>query len=159
MKRYRHEKRLVDLLVQDAERAADRRSAMDRVPKLAADKMYRVDPNYSRIPYAVCENVFLGLPCCKNGIGRYCYCRIPCGRQYALGATQYGDPYVSAEAERLSKLEIHDAVEHAREIMRTQRPEMELPISIDDMVAMILGDYDWSELEDPGRRKRYQDDV
>lgn len=72
--------RFRDLIERDREKAMDMEGASTR--GLSPSKRYRVDPNFQRVPVAVCGNTAFGLPCCsEKGEGKYCYCRIPCESQ------------------------------------------------------------------------------
>lgn len=143
--------RLQDLIDRDADKASDYRLEHDRVPDLPADQLYRVDPKYSRRPVAICGNTLMGLPCCKNGKGKHCYCKVPCGNQYSLTTRDFKNrTFATPEAEAISEMEVKEALRHAHEVMATQRPEMET--DIDQIVEYLMQSLQDEEAYQNGKR-------
>lgn len=130
-------KRLSDLVGRDADKASEYQDNHDRIPNLAVDQMYRVDPRMSRIPTAVCGNVLLGLPACHKGMNKHCYCKEPCANQYSLTSTDFQTAeFASKESKKLSEMEVEAAIQHAHDVMKYQRPELE--IDIDEICTYLL---------------------
>lgn len=72
--------RFRDLIERDRERAMDMEGVSSR--GLSPSKRYKVDPDFQRVPVAICGNTAFGLPtCAEKGEGKYCYCRVPCESQ------------------------------------------------------------------------------
>lgn len=130
-------KRVDHVIERDEAIAREYRETHETIPDLPADKMYKVDPTFSRRPTAVCGNTLIGLPCCEKGMGKHCYCKIPCSSQYKLGSTDISKArHVSIEVKKLEKEEMEAAIQHAHEVMKTQRPEVET--NVDLIVKYLL---------------------
>lgn len=130
-------KRLTDLIERDSDIAKEYRENHTRIPKLPVDQMYRVDSTMSRIPTAVCGNALLGLPTCKKGMGKHCYSKSTCGNQYSLTSIDFFTAeFISESAREVSDDEYKRAIEHSREVMEYQRPELET--EIDQIVENLM---------------------
>lgn len=99
--------RFKDLIDRDRQKAMDMEGVSTR--GLTPSKRYKVDPNFQRVPVAICWNTKMGLPTCsERGEGKYCYCRIPCEEQMRLDNPEIRIP--AAEAlfqETQKKLRVH----------------------------------------------------
>lgn len=119
---------------EDLERAQEMQESGASDRGLPIHKKYRVNPQFSRTPTAICSNIYLGLPTCEKGEDRFCYSREVCECQAMLD----GSGLLTKEAKTLFDRKAAAAVNQARRMMDQQEGHGMSEYELREIIKRIL---------------------
>lgn len=123
----------------DIEKAKEIQSTRgDDIKGLPVDKRYKVDPEYSRDPTAICQlKKMFDIPeVCDKECNGYCYWRKVCSSQLDINGD--GTTILTKEAQALLDEEYRKAIEHSKDLWSKHRVPETTDLNIDEMVKAIL---------------------